>query len=80
MPDIALLGLGKKKPKEEEGGLDMGAMDSSAKEEAASALAEAVQAGDSTAIVDAFQTMYDLCATKMEEPEEEEEESLELEM
>ncbi len=75
-----LLGL-VKKDEEEDMGPDLGAMDSSAKEEAATALADAVKGGDSAAIADAFQTMYDLCATKMEEPEEEPEEALDdLEM
>lgn len=75
-----MLGIGKKKPGAEMDD-DMASMGSSAKEEAASALAEAVSGGDAAAIADAFQTMYDLCASGSEDDyDEPEEDSAELEM
>jgi hypothetical protein len=75
-----MLGIGKKKPgagmKDMESGLD-----STAKEEAGQALADAIAAGDGAGIAAAFQDMYDLCAEPAEMPEEEPEEALDdLEM
>jgi hypothetical protein len=58
---ILMLGLGKKKPgsSDEEGGDEE--MDSTAKEDAASAVLDAIAAKDKAGLVDALTTMYDLC-------------------
>lgn len=59
------LGLGKGPPSSgsdsEDDAMSDEDMDSSAKEDAAQAILDAVQSKDKSALVDAFQTMVDLC-------------------
>lgn len=76
-PDLAVvIGMGGKPPKDRESSPDMHEEDADggemAHEEAMGAMHDALKAGDMTAAVDAFRTLYDLCAADHEGGGEEE--------